>query len=90
VHVHTKLKYLLTVKLFQASTKDVNGAWKMDSPIEFENVANEENEQEFNAKQAKDAMSECESDSSSCAGSELILKLSLKHICLITYNQLFY
>jgi hypothetical protein len=32
-------------------------------PIEFEAVANEENEQEFNPNQAKDEMSECESDS---------------------------
>jgi hypothetical protein len=41
-------------------------------PIEFEDVANEENEQEFHANQSKDAMSERESnsDSSSCAGSE--------------------
>jgi hypothetical protein len=44
----------------------------MDLPIEFEDVANEENEQEFNANQAEDEMSECESDSdsSTCAGSE--------------------
>ncbi len=50
-------------------------------PIEFEDVANEENEQVFNVNQSKDVMSECESDSdsSSCAGSEQILKLSLKH-----------
>jgi hypothetical protein len=36
------------------------------------NVANEENEQEFNANQSKDEMSECENDrdSSSCAGIE--------------------
>jgi hypothetical protein len=41
-------------------------------PIEFEDVANEENEQVFNANQSKDEMSERESDSdsSSCAGSE--------------------
>jgi hypothetical protein len=44
----------------------------MDLQIEFEAVANEENEQEFNANQSKDEMSECESDchSSSCARSE--------------------
>jgi hypothetical protein len=41
-------------------------------PIEFEGVADEENEQVFNVNQSKDEMSECESDSdsSSCAGSE--------------------
>jgi hypothetical protein len=39
--------------------------------IDFEDVADEENEQEFNATQSKDEMSERESDSdsSSCAGS---------------------
>jgi hypothetical protein len=70
------------VKLFKAATEDVNGAWRMDLPIEFEDVAGEENEQEFNANQSKVEMSECESDSdsSSCAGSEQILKLSLKNI----------
>jgi hypothetical protein len=52
----------------------------MDLPNEFEDLADEENEHEFNAN-SKDEMSECESDSdsSSCAGSEYILKLSLKH-----------
>ncbi len=51
-------------------------------PIEFEDVADEEHELEFNSNQSKDEMSERErdSDSSSCAGSEKILKLSLKHI----------
>jgi hypothetical protein len=41
-------------------------------PIEFEDVADEENEQVFNVNQSKDGMSEHESDSdsSSCAGSE--------------------
>jgi hypothetical protein len=41
-------------------------------PIEFEDVADEENEQVFNVNQLKDEMSERESDSdsSSCAGSE--------------------
>ncbi len=41
-------------------------------PIEFEDVADEENEQVFNVKQSKDEMSEREndSDSSSCAGSK--------------------
>jgi hypothetical protein len=51
-------------------------------PIEFKDVANGENEQEFNANQSKDEMSERESnsDSSSCSGSEYILKLILKHL----------
>jgi hypothetical protein len=41
-------------------------------PIEFEDVADEENEQVFNVNQSKDEMSERESDSdsSSCAGSK--------------------
>jgi hypothetical protein len=41
-------------------------------PIEFEDVADEKNEQEFNANQSEDKMSECKSDSgsSSCAGGE--------------------
>ncbi len=41
-------------------------------PIEFEDVADEENEQVFNVSQSKGEMSEHESnsDSSSCAGSE--------------------
>jgi hypothetical protein len=38
-------------------------------PTEFEDVADEENEQEFNANQSKDEMSERENDSDS-AGSE--------------------
>ncbi len=40
--------------------------------IKFEGVADEENEQELNANQFEDEMSERESDcdSSSCAGSE--------------------
>jgi hypothetical protein len=44
----------------------------MDLPIEFEDLADEQNEQEFNPNQSKDEMSECEcvSDSSSCAGGE--------------------
>ncbi len=44
----------------------------MDLPIEFEDVADEENGQEFNPDQSKDEMSECESDSdsSSCTGGE--------------------
>jgi hypothetical protein len=41
----------------------------MDLPIEFEDVANEENEQESNANQSEDELSECDG-SSSCAGSE--------------------
>jgi hypothetical protein len=41
-------------------------------PIEFEDVADEENKQVFNVNQSIDGMSERESDSdsSSCAGSE--------------------
>jgi hypothetical protein len=41
-------------------------------PIEFEDVANKDNEQEFNANQSEDEMSEPESDSDSslCAKSE--------------------
>jgi hypothetical protein len=44
----------------------------MDLPIEFEDVADDKNEQEFNPDQSKDEMIECESDSdsSSCAGGE--------------------
>jgi hypothetical protein len=44
----------------------------MDLPFEFEDVADEENKQEFNPNQSEDEMSECESDSdsSSCAGGE--------------------
>jgi hypothetical protein len=34
-------------------------------PIEFEDVAKKENEQDFNSNQSKDEMSECESDSDS-------------------------
>jgi hypothetical protein len=51
-------------------------------PIEFGDVADEENEQEFNPNQSKDEISGCErdGDSSSCAGGEQILKLSLKQI----------
>jgi hypothetical protein len=41
----------------------------MNLLIEIEGVADEENEQEFNANQSKDEMSEG-SDSSSCPGSE--------------------
>ncbi len=54
------------------SCGDVNRAWRTDLPIEFEDVADEENEQESNSNQSKDEMSECESDSesSSCAGGE--------------------
>jgi hypothetical protein len=59
-------------KLFKSAIRKVNGAWRMDFSIEFEDVADEDNEQEFNANQYEDEMSECESDSdrSSCAGSE--------------------
>jgi len=49
-------------------------------PIEFEHIADEVMEQGFNAnQQAKDELSDCEkdSDSSSCAGSKYMLKLSL-------------
>jgi hypothetical protein len=60
------------VKGFKASSKDVNDAWRMDLPIEFEDVAGEDNVHELNANQSKDEMSEFESDSgsSSCAGNE--------------------
>ena len=53
---------MLWVKLFKAATKDINGALRMELPIEFEHVANKENEQEFNSNQSEDEMSECESD----------------------------
>ena len=60
------------LKLSKAATKDVNGAWRMYLPIEFEDIANVKNEQEFNANQSEDEVGECESDSdcSSCAKSE--------------------
>ncbi len=63
---------VLWVKLCKAATKDINDAWRMYLPIEFEGVANEEKEQVFIVDQSKDEMSECESDrdSTSCAGSE--------------------
>ncbi len=50
--------------------------------IELQDVANEENEQKFNANQSEDEMSERESDSdiSSCARNELRLSLSLKRL----------
>ena len=44
-------------KLLQAVTKDVNVAWRMYLPIEFEDLADEENEQVFNANQSEDEMS---------------------------------
>jgi hypothetical protein len=46
-------------------------------PIEFKDVADEENEQVFNVNQSKDGMSgrESDSDSSSCAGSENIVEI---------------
>jgi hypothetical protein len=44
--------------LFKAATKDGNDAWRMYLPIEFEYVANEGNEQVFNANHYKDEMSE--------------------------------
>jgi hypothetical protein len=40
---------VLWVKLVMAASKDINGSWRIDLPIEFDDVANEENEQEFNA-----------------------------------------
>ena len=40
---------------------DVNGVWRMDLPIEFEDVANVKNEQEFNASWSEDEMSDRES-----------------------------
>jgi hypothetical protein len=63
---------VLWVKLFKAATKDINGAWRMYLPIEFEDVADEENEQEFNVNQSKDEMSERESDSDSSSCLEVI------------------
>jgi hypothetical protein len=39
----------LWVNLFEAANEHVNGAWRMYLPIEFEDVADEENEHEFNA-----------------------------------------
>jgi hypothetical protein len=47
------------VKLFKAATNDVNGAWRMDLPIKFEDLAGGGNEQEFNVNQSKDEMSLC-------------------------------
>jgi hypothetical protein len=60
------------LKLSKAATKDVNGAWRMYLPIEFEDVINKKNEHEFIANQFKDEMSERESDSdgSLCTRSE--------------------
>ncbi len=55
------LSLVLWVKLFKAVTKDVNGAWRMVLLIEIEDIADEENEQEFNVNQSEDEMSECES-----------------------------
>jgi hypothetical protein len=43
-------------KLCKAATKDINDAWRMYSPIEFEDVAGGENEQVFNVNQSKDEM----------------------------------
>jgi hypothetical protein len=42
------------LKLSKAATKDVNGAWRMYLPIEFEDVANVKNKKEFIANQSKD------------------------------------
>ncbi len=39
------LSLVLWVKLFKATTKDVNSPWKMNMPIKFDDVAEEENEQ---------------------------------------------
>jgi hypothetical protein len=63
---------VLWVKLCKAATKDINDAWRMYLPTDFEDVAGEENEQVFNVNQSKDGMSERESDSdnSSCAGGQ--------------------
>jgi hypothetical protein len=63
---------VLWVKLCKAASKDINDAWRIYLPIEFQDVADEKNEQVFNVNQSKDGMSERESDndSSSCAGSE--------------------
>jgi hypothetical protein len=66
------MSLIMWANLFKAATKHVNCAWRMDLPIEFEDLANESNEQEFKAIPSKDEMSEYEiySYSSSCAGSE--------------------
>jgi len=53
----------VVLKLLNAATKDGNGAWRMDLQFKFEDIVDEENEQEFNANQSKDEMSDCESDS---------------------------
>jgi hypothetical protein len=37
------LSLVLWVKLFKAATRDVNGAWRMYLPIEFEDVVDEQN-----------------------------------------------
>ena len=60
---------------------DVNGACKMDLPIDFFDVADGDNEQEFNANNFEYEMSDFESDcdSSSCTWSEWMLKFSLEH-----------
>ncbi len=60
------------LKLSKAATKNINGAWGMYLPIDFEDAANEKNEQEFSANQSEDEMSEgkSDSDSSLCIGSE--------------------
>ena len=49
---------VLWVKLFKAATKDVNCAWRMNLPIEFKDVADDEKEQEFNVNQSEDGMTE--------------------------------
>jgi hypothetical protein len=65
------LSLVLWVKLFKAATVDVNGAWRMYLPIEFEDIANVKNEQEFNANQSEDEMKECESESYSSSWFEV-------------------
>jgi hypothetical protein len=45
------------LKLSKAATKDINGAWRIYLPIEFEDVSNEKNEREFIANQSKKGMS---------------------------------
>ncbi len=70
---------------------DVNPAWRIILPIEFEDVADEENEQKFNPNQSKDEMSECENDSdcSSCAGGEYKYwnEKVLKELIYWSFNQ---
>ncbi len=60
------------INLIKAIDKDVNGLQRIDLKIELEDVADGENELEFNANQPEDKMRDCirDGDSSSCTGSE--------------------